>query len=177
MADLKITNMTSLAAGTAIEDVLHIIDDPSGTPIDKKVTVGDLLNSLAAPVTLAQGAITLTEALHAGRMNIVPDQASSSVLTLPAPKAGMVLTFTYGGAAADAQNTGIQPAGDGFFSGTVAFADTDGNAYSVIVTDNAAVDLLTLITPQNFTIVCTGVSTTEWALSGFVSSVTAPTIA
>ena len=177
MADLKITNMTSLAAGTAIEDVLHIIDDPSGTPIDKKVTVGDLLNSLAAPVTLAVGALTLTEALHAGRMSIVPDQTASSVITLPAPKAGMVLTFTYGGAAADAQNTGIQPAGDGFFSGTVAFADTDGNAYSVVVSDNAADDLLTIITPQNFTVVCTGVSTTEWALSGFVSSATAPTIA
>jgi len=177
MADLKITNMTSLAAGTAIEDVLHIIDDPSGTPIDKKVTVGDMLNSLAAPVTLAVGALTLTEALHAGRMSIVPDQTASSVITLPAPKAGMVLTFTYGGAAADAQNTGIQPAGDGFFSGTVAFADTDGNAYSVVVSDNAADDLLTIITPQNFTVVCTGVSTTEWALSGFVSSATAPTIA
>ena len=177
MADLKVTSMTSLAAGTALEDVLHIIDDPTGTPINKKVTVGEMLNALAAPVTLAQGAVTLTETLHGGRMSIVPNQASSSVLTLPAPKAGMVLTFTYGGAAADAQNTAIQPAGDGFFSGTVAFADTDGNAYSVIVSDNAADDLLTLITPQNFTIVCTGVSTTEWALSGFVSSVTAPTIA
>jgi hypothetical protein len=177
MADLKVTNMTSLAAGTALEDVLHIIDDPTGTPINKKVTVGEMLNALAAPVTLAVGAITLTETLHAGRMSIIPDQTASSVLTLPTPKAGMVLTFTYGGAAADAQNTAIQPAGDGFFSGTVAFADTDGNAYSVVVSDNAADDLLTLITPQNFTIVCTGVSTTEWALSGFVSSVTAPTIA
>jgi hypothetical protein len=56
MADLKITNMTSLAAGTANEDVLHIIDDPSGTPIDKKVTVGAMLNALSAPVTLAVGA-------------------------------------------------------------------------------------------------------------------------
>jgi hypothetical protein len=177
MADLKITNMTSLAAGTANEDVLHIIDDPSGTPIDKKVTVGAMLNALSAPVTLAVGALTLTEALHAGRMSIVPDQTASSVITLPAPKAGMVLTFTYGGAAADAQNTAIQPAGDGFFSGSVAFADTDGNAYSIVVSDNAADDLLTLVTPQNFTVVCTGVSTTEWHLSGFVSSVTAPTIA
>jgi hypothetical protein len=29
MADLKISNMTSAAAGTALEDVLHIIDDPT----------------------------------------------------------------------------------------------------------------------------------------------------
>ena len=74
MADLKISNMTSLAAGTAREDVLHIIDDPAGTPINKKVTVGDMVNALAAPVSLAAGAITITEALHSGRMLIVPDQ-------------------------------------------------------------------------------------------------------
>ena len=116
MADLKITSMTSAAAGTALEDVLHIIDDPTGTPINKKVTVGEVLNALAAPVTLAVGDLTLTEEVHGGRMSIIPDQTSSSVITLPTPKAGLVLTFTYGGAAADAQNSAIQPAGDGFFS-------------------------------------------------------------
>ena len=52
MADLKISNMTSAAAGTALEDVLHIIDDPTGTPINKKVTVGEMLNALKAPVVL-----------------------------------------------------------------------------------------------------------------------------
>ena len=177
MADKKVTALTDISTGVAGADLLHIIDDPAGTPINKKTTVSDMLNSLAAPVTLAVGALTLTEALHGGRMSIVPDQTSSSVITLPTPKAGMVITFTYGGAAADAQNTAIQPAGDGFFSGSLAFADTDGNAFSVVVSDNTADDLLTLITPRNFTVVCTGVSATEWHLSGFVSSVTAPTIA
>jgi len=170
MADLKITSMTSAAAGTALEDVLHIIDDPTGTPINKKVTVGEVLNALAAPVTLAVGALTLTEEVHGGRMSIIPDQTSSSVITLPTPKAGLVLTFTYGGAAADAQNTAIQPAGDGFFRGSLLFAATNGKAYSVVVSDNSADDLLTLITPQKFTVVCTGVSATQCHLSGFVSS-------
>ena len=177
MADKKVTALTDLSTGLASADILHVIDDPTGTPINKKVTVSDMLNALAAPVTLAVGALTLTEALHGGRMCIVPDQTASSVITLPTPKAGLVLTFTYGGAAADAQNTAIQPAGDGFFSGSLLFADTNGNAYSVVVSDNSADDLLTLITPQNFTVVCTGVSATEWHLSGFVSSETAPTIA
>jgi hypothetical protein len=46
MADLKVTSMTSAAAGTALEDVLHIIDDPTGTPINKKVSVTDFINNL-----------------------------------------------------------------------------------------------------------------------------------
>ena len=177
MADKKITALTSIGTATARADLLHLIDDVAGTPTNKKVTIGEYANALKAPVTNTDAALTVTEALHAGRMCIVPDQTASSVITLPTPKAGMVITFTYGGAAADAQNTAIQPAGDGFFSGSLAFADTNGNAFSVVPSDNAADDLLTLITPQNFTVVCTGVSATEWHLSGFVSSETAPTIA
>ena len=104
MADLKITGLTSIAAAAAREDLLHVIDDPTGTPANKKVTIGEMMNALHAPVKLSAGTQSLTEAAHAGRMLIVPDQAANSILTLPTPKIGMSFNFTYGGVADDASN-------------------------------------------------------------------------
>jgi hypothetical protein len=43
MADSKITQLTELAT-PANEDLLAIVDDPSGTPITKKVTVANVLS-------------------------------------------------------------------------------------------------------------------------------------
>ena len=46
MADKKITQLTDLGDGLASVDLFHVIDDPSGTPINKKITAEGVFNNI-----------------------------------------------------------------------------------------------------------------------------------
>ena len=60
MADKKITALTSLGTATAREDLLHVVDDPSGTPINKKVSAANVFNNVPTFLGLAQASQSLT---------------------------------------------------------------------------------------------------------------------
>ena len=60
MADKKITALTDLGDALASVDLFHIIDDPTGTPINKKVTAEDVFNNIPSWLGLKDTAQTLT---------------------------------------------------------------------------------------------------------------------
>ena len=184
MADKKMTGLTSIGTATAREDLLHVVDDPGSTPTNKKVTIGEYANALMAPVTLADtAAISLTEATHAGRLIIGPNVGQTSTWTLPTPIAGMSMHFVGPVSAADADETEdtnnvVIAAGTGnsiYFKGRVTFLDIDGNANSIVGSDNNSNENITIVTAGHYDITLVGISATIWMVSGFVASDTVPT--
>ena len=60
MADKKITALTDLGDALATADLFHVVDDPSGTPINKKVAAEDVFNNIPSWLGLKQTSQSIT---------------------------------------------------------------------------------------------------------------------
>ena len=60
MADKKITALTDLGDNIASVDLFHVVDDPSVTPVNKKVTAEDVFNNIPSFLGLKQTSQSIT---------------------------------------------------------------------------------------------------------------------
>ena len=86
MADKKISALTSVSdSDIGADDLLHIVDNPGGTPVNKKMTIGQLFENI--PTHLAVDDITTLSSTAA-------NLASSFASALDLSGAGSDIAFT-----------------------------------------------------------------------------------
>ena len=127
MADKKITALTDLGDNLASVDLFHVVDDPSNTPVNKKVTAEDLFNNIPSFLGLKQ----TSQAIVADGSSTTAVDVTSAITEINATSA------THSCAMADGSDGQIKIVINTSTSGTNAVAITPANFSNTSFTLNA----------------------------------------
>ena len=129
MADKKITALTDLGDSLASADLFHVVDDPAGTPINKKISAENVFNNIPSWLGLAQASQAITADASSQVANVtsavteVNATSSTGAISLADGADGQIKTFMM---AADGGDMVITVTNAGWKSsgtGTITFAN------------------------------------------------------
>jgi hypothetical protein len=150
--------------------------------LGKLYAMGLSENIVEPVIFVSDGTSYSVKVKDTGKVHIVPDLTGSCTFALPTPRKNLTYEFTYGGVAADGQNWVIDTGVDAnYFLGGLVHLDTDADAAGdeivMVAGDGNSNSKLTVTTPEPGTIVKLACDGTNWYLSGYVASATAPSFA
>ena len=136
MADKKITALTDLGSGIASADLFHVVDDPTCTPINKKISAANVFNYI--PTFIATNSTeSLTNSSSAASVStavsLVDSSGGATGLSLAAGVTGQIKTIICTTAG---NNITITPAAT-VGSGTTIVLDAAGESVTLMYTGSA----------------------------------------
>ena len=145
MADKKITALTDLGDSLASADLFHVVDDPSGTPINKKISAENVFNNIPSFLGLAQA----SQAITADGSTNTAVNVTTAITEINATSA------THAGALADGADGQIKIILNVSTSGTnnVVITPTNLRGYSTITLNAPGESVICLFKNSNWNVI------------------------